>query len=196
MAYYRLYLRSNTEFETRLAVYRVTLAWAARKSDSFVIKLIPGIYDSSEDQAELCLLGKVTIIPQSSSDSTEINSDVIATNLQNAVKQFATLANNITLNVGEIPKQIIEVKGKPSDQFVQKLTQTLPPQKAVTGELCPVEDLDLYVGVRPILRLRDYGSIHSIDLIDAEAESLRQALLHTHLDPTYLIESPHSANYL
>ncbi len=197
MAYYRLYLRSHTELETRLAVYRVTLVWAASRSDSFVMKLIPDIYDIPEDEAQLRSLGKVTIISQSSSDSTDINSNAIATTLQNSVKQFATLAENITLNVGEIPKQIIEVKGEPRDEFVQKLTKTLPSQKAVTGELCPVEDLDLYAGTRPILRLRDYGSIHSIDLIEAEAECLRQALLHTHLDPSYLIESPQfPANYL
>jgi len=193
-----LYLRSRChEEETRLAVYRCTTTWAVCRSEHFVIKFIPIFYNDTQYELQLRSLGQVTIIPQSSSQLTSADSQIetaLHEVTETVVKNLNTL--QIEVKVGQVPKEIIQVEGQPSDKFVKILAEVPPPLEA-TDDLCPVENMDLYIAERPILRWHDYGHIQSLNLINDEPESLRQALLEADIDPTYLIESPqqHPANF-
>jgi hypothetical protein len=195
VARYEFCVRNREDFETPLALYRFTLAWAAKRSDRFMLKLVPGIYDDPEDEARFRSLGQEKIIPiPEVTDADRLLRDA----LQNAVKLLtSTLAYRIPVEVIDAPTEIVQVQGTPTDVFVKELTRKRPPQKAISGELCPVEDLDLFAGDRRLYSLPDYGRVQLLDLADEELESLCQTLSQAEFDPTHLVRSsPYVSDFL
>ncbi|HBE17710.1 MAG TPA: hypothetical protein DEG17_19425 [Cyanobacteria bacterium UBA11149] len=193
---YQFYLRDKKDdLETLIALYQVTIYWAANRGTRFILSLIPGIYDKPEDEARLCSLGKVTIVPPRELTDTE---KFIAQELMNACDKIVQelSGNKLELSTFSIPTKVVQVQGTPDEIFAKELTCKRPPQKALSGELCPVEDLEVFVGDRCLYRSSDYGTMQIFDLTEEEHESLLQTLKEADIDPTYLVRSlPYVTDY-
>ncbi|MEQ8963652.1 MAG: hypothetical protein RLP02_38065 [Coleofasciculus sp. C2-GNP5-27] len=174
----------NLELDTSLAVYRTALTWAAARSEYFILSLQPGVYNNPEDETRLRALGKVTTIPIARATDSE--------NLlfQEVVKFFSILTDTLQIRVKDRPTQVVQVRGTPDDAFVRELTRKEAPEKAISGDLCLAEDVELFLGKRRLYSLYDYGRTQILDLIDEELESIHQTFTRAGLDPSYLISTP------
>jgi hypothetical protein len=85
---------------------------------------------------------------------------------------------------------VVQVKGTPNETFIWELTKSAAPPKAVSGDVCPVEDVKLFIGERLLYALYDYGRVQILDLTFEEFKNLNQTLKETGLDPSSVIPAP------
>jgi hypothetical protein len=174
----------DTEPEISLALYKSILTWAAARSDSFMLSLQSGIYDNLDDETRLRALGKVTTFLAPEPTVSEIHL------FQEVINIFSNLADIVQVRVNDRSTEVLQVRGTPDQMFVQELTRRGSPERATSGDLCPAEDVEMFVGDRRLYGLYDYGRTQVLDLTDEELESLCQTLTHAGLDPTYVIPAP------
>lgn len=159
----------DAEQEMALALYRAALAWAARRGDRFVMDIQRGVYDDPDAVGRLRALGRVT----------EVSSDLPR-----------DLISRLVTKLFRGGSDIIRVEGAPGAAFTDELTRTAAPAKAVSGDLSPVEDVQVFASERAIFASYGYGRDLILDLGEEEVESLRQALREAGLDAERVTPAP------
>jgi hypothetical protein len=159
----------RVEPETAQALYKIVLAWAADRGNRFIIRLQRGIYENPEDAARLLALGEATA------------------SYGEAPKDFI---GRIIARVFPPPTDMVQVEGVPNKEFVHELTHRDVPSKAVSGDLCPVEDLTVRQGERILFGSYDYGRDLVLDLSAEELDSLGATLDRAGLDPSRVVVAP------
>ena len=160
----------GVEPEIALALYRTTLVWAASRAGRFQFSLRPSMYKSPEEVQRFYGLGTVV---------TPISPKVPR-----------TLFGWILARLLPQREESVQVTGQSGLAFVKALTWAEAPPKAIAGDICPVEDLILYVGDRPLYAVYDYGRDQVLDLTEGELESLRNELQRANLDPNRVRPAP------
>ncbi|HEX8227706.1 MAG TPA: hypothetical protein VF826_00140 [Chloroflexia bacterium] len=156
--------------QTELAVYRLALAWAATRGERFTLSLQPGVYDNLEDVERLYALGEVEpVVP------SEASSDFLGRLLSKVFRR---------------PEETVLVRGNINEAFVRELTRISAPDRAISGDVSPVEDVQALAGERVLYGVYDYGRDQVFDLTDEELESVREALEDAGIEPTILIAAP------
>lgn len=152
------------------ARYHTVLRWAAGRSERFVITLRPGVYDEPADVEPFLALGEVKVVSHRPPPIGRLG------------RLLAPLRSRTA--------RVVEVRGAPGPRFLQVLTGTGPPRRAVAGDLSPVEDVELYVDRRPLYGVYEYGRDQVLDLTPGELESLRELLRSEGFDPDHLAPAP------
>lgn len=145
----------DAEPEMLVKLYRAALAWAAERGNRFLIRLQRSVYTDPSQLARLLALGQVT----------QVTSDLPP-----------GFVGRLTEKLFRSGSDIIQVEGTPGAAFTNELTQNEAPARAISGDLCPVEDVMVFVGSRVIFASYDYGRDLLLDLNDEEVENLRQTL--------------------
>ncbi|MGB3692371.1 MAG: hypothetical protein WA865_11865 [Spirulinaceae cyanobacterium] len=174
----------DIEPDTSLALYRCVVAWAADHSRYFIMTLQSGIYNHPEDEKRLCALGKVKTIPVS--EPTELENQLF----QEVITLVSSLGDLVELRVGEKTTKILQVQGIPNEELVRELTLQVAPDKAISGDTCPAEDLEMFIGDRRLYALSDYGRTQVLDVTTGEINSLHQTLRQNELDPSHIVPVP------
>ncbi|HLO87002.1 MAG TPA: hypothetical protein VK203_18635 [Nostocaceae cyanobacterium] len=182
----------NAEPEESLALYRATVSWAARQSDYFVLSLQPDIYDSQFLLTKICALGEVERVPVPEPTPEE---NLFAKTIK---ELFHPIANVLEVRFHQRPTELLKVYGKPSEDLITELTTRQAPERAIAGDLCPVEDVEMLIGDgetpsvadRCIYILNDYGRTQVLDMTSEEMESLQEHLLSAGLNPSRLVLAP------
>ncbi|HLP90942.1 MAG TPA: hypothetical protein VK184_20455 [Nostocaceae cyanobacterium] len=178
---------SPAEIEERLILYRTVLSWAVRQSESFLLSLQPHIYDE-ETLNQISALGKVELIQLPQPNNTENLFMGIVKNL------LRPLANKINIRIHNPPSQLLKIQGKSSENLINELTIRQAPTQAIADDLCPVEDVELFLGKHTLYTLRDYGRTQILNLTTDELTNLQQTLMNADLNIDYLVLAPKYIN--
>lgn len=73
-------------------------------------------------------------------------------------------------------EEVVEVIGAVGEELVDTLFQSLMPMGAITGDLCPVGDLQVMRGQRILYRVSEYGRDQMFELTDDERAALSARL--------------------
>lgn len=177
----------HAEIEERLKIYRTVLSWAVRQSESFLLSLQPDIYDQ-EIVNRICALGKVELVNLPQPNNTENLFMGIVKNL------LYPLANKINIRIHNPPSQLLKVHGQPSENLIHQLTIRQTPTQAIADDLCPVEDVKLFLGKHHLYTLQDYGRTQILNLTTDELTNLQQTLINANLNIDYLVLAPKYIN--
>jgi hypothetical protein len=85
------------------------------------------------------------------------------------------------------PEAVVRVTGKPSQELALELTTKRAPAKATAGDLCPAEDLELFLENRLLFGCYDYGRDLLFDLMEDEREELSSRLKEKGLEPEIVL---------
>lgn len=140
-----------------IAAYRTALAWAAVRGDRFIAGVEPSLYDDPAQLQRILALGS----PEASNSDTP----------------RSTLANKGSAT------DFVRIEGRPAPGFVDELTSSPAPDRAIAGDLCPVDYLIIEARQRALYVCYDYGTVQILDLHPDEVESLTRALIEAGLDP-------------
>jgi hypothetical protein len=179
----------NAELEESLKIYRVTLAWAMERGDRFIISLVPEIYDHPDIVTKISALGEEELLPIPPPTFEEnLFIEILKSKLSNLTK--------LPIDIHERPTKLLKIQGKPSAELIRELTTQTAPNKAIAGDLSPVEDINIFLGDRYLYILQDYGKTQVLDLNAEELTSLKQTLIKANLDPDYLVIAPNYVKIL
>ena len=179
---------SNLDTEISLNLYRLIIRWVADHSDRFVLSLQSGIYSDPEDERRLRSLGEVMSEPE---PETTLEDQSLFSCIVNI---FEPIQNFVDITVNREAFEIIKVRGIPSNAVVEELTRQGAPQKAISGDLSPAEDIEFFIDQLCIYGLYDYGRTQVLDLTDSELEEFRRILVAADIDPKVIIEVPKVAD--
>ncbi len=82
------------------------------------------------------------------------------------------------------------IEGTPSSSFIQALTSKQAPQRAISGDNSPVEDVVIFVDDRPMYGSYDYGRTQLLNLTKEEAVAVEEMLHSLGLSPDVLVPAP------
>lgn len=84
----------------------------------------------------------------------------------------------------------VNIEGIPSSLFVQALTCKQAPQRAISGDNSPVEDVVVFVDDRRLYGSYDYGRTQLLNLTEEEATTVKEMLHSLGLSPDVLVPAP------
>ncbi|MEZ4728414.1 MAG: hypothetical protein R3E79_14875 [Caldilineaceae bacterium] len=160
----------NLAPDLSLTLYHITLAWVISRGNRFMLTLQPDLYDDPMQLERLYSLGQIV--------SLNIN--------DRPNDWFSRILSKIFVE----QRNMVAISGSPSTVFLQVMTQIDVPLKVGIGDLCPVEDLQIFLDERRLYFSSDYGRTQILILTEEELNSLHQVLQEAGFDITCVILAP------
>lgn len=82
------------------------------------------------------------------------------------------------------------IEGTPSSSFIQALISKQAPQRAISGDNSPVEDVVIFVDDRPMYGSYDYGRTQLLNLTKEETTVVKEMLHSLGLSSDVLVPAP------
>lgn len=91
---------------------------------------------------------------------------------------------------GQSGSKELRISGVPNPVFQSELTRNTAPEKAVSGDICPVERVEITQSDRVLFGCYDYGRDMTFDLNSEELQELRGVLGSAGVDPERVVVAP------